>query len=316
MTGEGADGWAAMRLERAERIRQTGSDMSVASVEATFGLYTGAHEERGYTAPALTRDLQYGPDRRQRLDVHTAGPGAAHLAPVLIYVHGGGFVSGDKQIPGTPYYDHIGAWAVRHGMVGVTITYRLAPQHRWPAGAEDVSSAVAWVAGHIRDYGGDPARVVVAGHSAGATHVASYLAGQAGVPASVTAAALLSGIYDLTTTERNDMHAAYFGVDHSQYGARSPLAGLVAAGVPVLLTVAEFDRPQFHEQVDRALEAFMHRDGTLPPLAYALGHNHISEIAAFGIDDEPLGVPLLRFIESVTGTVLPRPAFQQPAPAA
>lgn len=45
------------------------------------------------------------------------------------------------------------------------------------------------------------------------------------------------------------------------------------------------------------------------------GHNHISEVAALGIDDEPLGVPLLRFIEAVTGTVLPRPAYPKPAPA-
>jgi acetyl esterase/lipase len=310
MTGEGGESWAAVRRERAERIRETGSDMSPASIEAMFGLYARAHEETGGTAPALTRDRQYGPDPRQRLDVHTAGPGATPLAPVLIYVHGGGFVSGNKHIPGTPYYDNIGVWAVRHGMVGVTMTYRLAPQHRWPAGAEDVSRAVAWVAGHISDYGGDPARVVVAGHSAGATHVASYLAGHAGVPASVTGAALLSGIYDLTVAERNDMHAAYFGIDPGTYGARSPLAGLATSGVPVLLAVAEFDPPSFHEQIDGALHAFMRHDGTLPPLAYALGHNHISEIAALGLDheDEPLGVPLLRFIESVTGAVLPRPA--------
>lgn len=53
----------------------------------------------------------------------------------------------------------------------------------------------------------------------------------------------------------------------------------------------------------------MHRSGTLPPLAYLHGHNHISEVAALGIDDEPLGTPLLRFIESVTGP--PVPAFGQ-----
>ena len=63
-------------------------------------------------------------------------------------------------------------------MVGVTMTYRLAPQHQWPAGAQDVGQAVAWVAQNIGEYGGDPSRVVLAGHSAGATHVAGYLASQ------------------------------------------------------------------------------------------------------------------------------------------
>jgi acetyl esterase/lipase len=70
-------------------------------------------------------------------------------------------------------------------MVGVTITYRLAPEHPWPAGAQDVGQAVAWVTEHISGYGGDRARMVVAGHSAGAAHVAGYLAGHAGSPVGI-----------------------------------------------------------------------------------------------------------------------------------
>jgi len=160
---------------------------------------------------------------------------------------------------------------------------------------------------------------VIAGHSAGATHVASYLAGHAGPPTSVAAGALLSGIYDLTITEPNDTQIAYFGADSSEYASRSPLPGLVTSGIPVMFAVAEIDPPVFHQQAAAALEAFRHRDETLPPFAWVAGHNHISEIAAIGIDDEPLGIPLLRFIETVTGTVLPRsadwvPQHEQPAP--
>jgi acetyl esterase/lipase len=320
MTGETRDGAAAARQERAERIRATGPDITPDNIAAMFGLYAAAHERRGYTAPALARDLQYGPDPRHRLDVHSAHPGsadaaAAPAAPVLIYVHGGGFVSGDKTIAGTPYYDNVAAWVVSHGMVGVTMTYRLAPEHPWPAGAQDVGRAVGWVTEHIGGYGGDPARVVVAGHSAGATHVAGYLGGQAGEPAAVTAGALLSGVYDLTISGDSRIQAAYFGADTGLYAARSPLPGLVASGIPAMVGLAEIDPPFMHRQAAAALKAFLRRDGTLPPLAYALGHNHISEIASLGIDDEPLGVPLLRFIETVTGTVLPRPGYAEPEPA-
>ena len=315
MTGESTDGLAAGWLGRTERIRQIGPDITPDNIQASFGLYAREHEEAGHRAPTLARDLQYGPDPRNRLDVHS-GEAAASPLPVLVYVHGGGFVGGDKHIPGTPYYDHIGAWAVSRGMVSVTMTYRLAPEHPWPAGAQDVGHAVAWVTEHIGDYGGDPARVVVTGHSAGATHVAGYLAGHAGSRADAAAGVLLSGIYDLTATQPGGAQAAYFGDDPSQYSARSPLAGLVSSGTPVLFDVAEFDPPMFHQQAGGVAEAFMRRHGTLPPLVYALRHNHISEVAALGIDDDALGIPLLRFIESVTGTVLPRPGYQERAPAA
>jgi acetyl esterase/lipase len=322
MSSDGGDprAQAAWRRERAARILDASPDLSPENVEASFGLFAPAHEDLGYQAPLVARDVAYGPDPRHRLDVHCAGrpdvaqPGSG-AAPVLIYVHGGGFTSGDRRLPGTPYYDHIGAWAVRRGMVGVNMTYRLAPEHRWPAGAQDVGQAVAWVTGNIGEYGGDPARVVLAGHSAGATHVACYLAGQAGAPAGVAAGALLSGIYQLSAGEHDDVRAGYFGDDSSVYLSRSPLAGLVASGVPVLFALAELDPSPFHWQAAEALQAFLRRDGTLPPFAYLQGHNHITEIAALGIDDEPLGVPLLRFIERVTGLPRPRPGFASLAPA-
>lgn len=325
MTSSRGDAQPAIWLERAARIRDASPDLTPENVEASFGLFAAAHEDLGYQAPVIARDVAYGPDARHCLDVHcvvrpdAVRPGVAQPgsggAPVLIYVHGGGFTSGDRRLPGTPYYDHIGAWAVRRGMVAVNMTYRLAPEHQWPAGAQDVGRAVAWVTGNIGEYGGDPARVVVAGHSAGATHVACYLAGQAGPPAGVAAGALLSGIYQLAAGQRDDIRAAYFGEDTSAYPSRSPLAGLVAAHVPVLFALAELDPPPFHQQAAEALQAFLRRDGTLPPFAYLQGHNHITEIAALGIDDEPLGVPLLRFIERVTGTPLPRPESASLAPA-
>jgi len=67
--------------------------------------------------------------------------------PALIYVHGGGFVRGDKRAPGSPFNDTIMLWAVRNGYIGVNATYRLAPQAVWPSGAEDLAAAVQWVFG-------------------------------------------------------------------------------------------------------------------------------------------------------------------------
>ena len=126
---------------------------------ATAALYAPLHRLPPYPGVRIARDLHYGPAERNRLDIFTAEPAAAAAQPVLLFVHGGGFVGGDKHDPGTPFHDNIGAWAARQGMVGVTMTYRLAPQAPWPAGAEDVATAVRWVRDNIGEHGGDPARL-------------------------------------------------------------------------------------------------------------------------------------------------------------
>ncbi|HXR90069.1 MAG TPA: alpha/beta hydrolase fold domain-containing protein, partial [Steroidobacteraceae bacterium] len=121
------------------------------------------------------------------------GGAARAPRPVLVFIHGGGFNRGAKSTPGSPFYDNIGLWAVDHGLVGVTINYRLAPQYQWPSGIEDLTLVVAWLKGHIAQYGGDPDKIFLWGHSAGAAHVADYLAhqatGQPVLPAEAAAAA-------------------------------------------------------------------------------------------------------------------------------
>jgi triacylglycerol lipase len=219
---------------------------------------------------------------------------------VLIFVHGGGFVRGDKQVPGTPFHDHIGAWAARHGMVGVTVTYRLAPQATWPAGAQDVGAAVRWVRAHIAEYGGDPARLFLMGHSAGATHVTTYVAqpafqhddgpGLAGIIAS-------SGIYDVAAYSRNPNQDAYFGEDESLYADRSPLAGLTRSTLPLLLLHAELDPPPFGQQVDILREA-LDQAGRPPRIVRLAGHNHLSGIYSIGTADTAMSGAILDFIGS------------------
>lgn len=277
-------------------VEGVGRELTPETIQAMHEMFAPLHRKRAYQAPKTERDLVYGPHERHRLDIHTVGD--ANSRPVLLFVHGGGFIGGDKSIPGMPYYDHLGGWAVEHGMVGVTMTYRLAPDHQWPAGADDVAGAVAWIREHISDYGGDPARIVLMGHSAGATHVASCLSrGEEGVAAAV----LLSGIYDLPDGQPAERLAAYFGDDPDRYGERSPLPGLLASPVPMLFGVAEWDGPSFHHQATKVIEAFLAERSAMAPFVWVQGHNHISEILSFGIDDT-LSAPLHRFLTSKVTT--------------
>ena len=130
-------------------------------------LYAPLQPKPPYAGVSVTRDLAYGSDPLQKLDVFSPTAKPAKLRPVLLFVHGGGFVRGDKKTT-----DNMVVWGVDNGMVGVAINYRLAPKDPWPAGAKDLASAIAWTRAHIADYGGDPDRIILWGHSAGANHVA------------------------------------------------------------------------------------------------------------------------------------------------
>jgi len=278
----------------------TGLDSAITPelVATSWALLKPFHDKVGYAAPKIDRDRRYGDHERHRLDVHTSGEEAG--APVLVFVHGGGFVGGDKVVPGTPQYDHIGAWAVRNGWVGVTITYRLAPEHTWPSGAQDVAAAVQWVRDNIAAYGGDPGRIVVAGHSAGCVHVASYLAGQGGGTLDgVRGAGLLSGFYQIPDgASRGELEVSYFG-DRPSTEVNS-LPGLLDSEVPLIFAIAQRD-PRFSQgQIVALTEAWFARKGTVPPVIWSEGHNHISQIGSIGVDDLALGAQLARFVNRVT----------------
>lgn len=273
------------------------SEITPDLVARSWAILKPYHEKNGYTAPKIARDLRYGDHERHRLDVHTSGEQAG--APVFVFVHGGGFVGGDKHVPGSPAYDFLGAWAVRNGWAGVTITYRLAPEHTWPCGAQDVASAVAWIRDNIADYGGDPDRIVVAGNSAGAVHVASYVTGQGGGSLDgVRGAAILSGFYRVPLDERGDLERAYYG--DTQAEDTDTLAALTRAEIPLLFSVAERDPLFFQTQAARLVEAWFIAHRSTPNLVWVAGHNHISGIGSVGVDDAALGAPLARFINRVT----------------
>jgi predicted esterase len=280
----------------------TGMDSEITPelVATSWSLLRPFHEKAGYQAPKIERDQRYGEHERHRLDVHTSGEEAG--APVLVFVHGGGFIGGDKVVPGTPQYDHIGAWAVRNGWVGVTITYRLAPEHTWPAGAQDLAAAVQWVRENIDSYGGDPSRIGVAGHSAGCVHVASFLVGQGGGSLDgISGGCLLSGFYVIPDgAERGPLEVAYFGDKPS--AEISTLPGLLASEIPLIFAIAERD-PQFSQsQIANLTAAWYAAKGAVPHVIYSAGHNHISQIGSVGVDDLAMGAQLARFVNRVTGS--------------
>jgi acetyl esterase/lipase len=125
-------------------------------------------------APALfgefdrRADVPYGTLPRQRLDVYT--PWHAAGKPIIVFWYGGGWENGRKS-----QYRFVGAALAKAGYVAVLPDYRLFPEVKFPAFVQDGAEAVAWVVSHAAEIGGDPKRIYLAGHSAGA-HLAGMLA--------------------------------------------------------------------------------------------------------------------------------------------
>lgn len=267
----------------------------------TVELYAPLQEKEPYSGVKVDRDVKYGPADRNLLDVF-APEATTSARPVLIFVHGGAFVGGNKRTtPTSPFYDNIMLWAARNGFVGVNVTYRLAPLAPWPAGAEDIATAVKWVTDKIGERGGNPARIYLMGHSAGAVHVANYVShpefhrvkggGLAG-------AIMLSGIYDLTATPLAETQRAYFGADPARYTERSSLSGLATTDIPLMIAAAELDPEGFVLQFDLAKDVSCKRPAGCARTFLLPQHSHMSEVYSINTADTRLTDQILDFVKT------------------
>ena len=288
----------------AQTTRELGPEIAMPSLAVLAGAYGPHHETEPYQGVRVFRDIPYGKHDRHKLDIIEPESASAEnpVLPVLIFVHGGGFVGGDKRNPGTPYNDNVALWAARNGMVGVNITYRLAPEHQFPAGSEDLGAAIAAVKKHIGQHGGDGAKIYIMGTSAGAVHVAGYVAHTALHPhgdPGIKGAILLSGIYDLTKGPHNPMHYAYYGEDASKYEEASTLKGLVKTDIPLLVILTEMDPADFQAQALQFVNLYFERHNKWPNFLRLQGHSHFTSTLHMNTPDDYLGQQIRDFVANV-----------------
>lgn len=170
VSGTASAGAPGARAPRA--LRAFGVSGLLVSAPADAGAPSG---QRPSTAPEPVLDVVYarrpGVDPKLlSLDIYR--PGSRRPAPVLVFVHGGGWSVGDKRNEGK-HQNKIEGFT-RAGYVTVLPNYRLSPAVRHPEHANDVAAALAWVHTHIARYGGDPGMILLMGHSAGA-HLVSLV---------------------------------------------------------------------------------------------------------------------------------------------
>jgi acetyl esterase len=250
-------------------------------------------------------DISYGDDPRHRLDVYTPRNGVAAPHSVMIFMPGGGFIRGDKADR-----ENVGQRFAREGIAVVVANYRLAPAHVWPAGAEDVTRVYQWVSDNAARLGFDPAKIFLAGESAGAAHIAtSTLIRRFHPPQGfdVAGTILISGPYNpvleqlareqfgvATPDPRNE---AYFGSDFAHYPQMSTVALIDAPPTaPLLITFAELDLLQMQVQAAELFAKLVTEHRAKPQLRVIRGHNHLTQVYSVNTGDESLSAPMFEFL--------------------
>jgi hypothetical protein len=297
-------------------------------VPETAYLYRPLHPNPPYSGVSIARDISFGPDPKNILDVFAQEKGGGSR-PVLIYVSGG---AGNKQQGGPNgdvFYDNVMLWAVKNGMVGVNMQRR--PGEAWDDPAKDVSLVVQWVNKNIKKYRGNPARVFIWCQSAGNVPVSTYIGhpefygpegvgvkgvvfmsppafdilpatpppvqggfGACGQPAGYTAATTPAG--------RGPGGQGRGGrgpqPDAATQLARSNLPGLIQSKLPFMIVVAELDPPNIIGFAE-TLRGELCKAARCPTFATFKDHSHISEVMSPDTADTSVTGPILEWMKSV-----------------
>jgi arylformamidase len=276
-----------------QAIAAMGQGLGPVVLEQCRALYDAEQSALVAQVPLAARDLAYGPHERHRLDLYGAAEG--DLKPVLLFVHGGGFVLGDKGDSGWANAA-VGRWAATQGWIGAVMNYRLAPDHLWPAGSEDVAAAVDYLRAHVAQHGGDPERIVVMGTSAGAVHVSGFLRLRADHADLVRGAVLLSGLYGYEPIDAKDER--YYGAPEA-YGDKAPLEAVASTGLPLLVACSQYDPARFQAEFLGLMQDRLARHGTMPRSIIVPGHNHYTLAMHLGTSDQRLAHEIAAFLGDI-----------------
>ena len=243
---------------------------SVATLDSADALFT-----RGSTAMAAG-PVSFGPHPQQKLFVHVPqGERGDAALPVLVFIHGGSWRSGDPEP-----YAYVARNLAPEGYVVVLAGYRLGEDGRFPAMLQDGAAALRWVRGNIADYGGDPARIAVMGHSAGAYNAMmlaldpQWLAAEGLGGDTIDAAIGIAGPYDFLPLDSDSTKAAF---GHARpLETTQPVNFARADAPPVLLMTGSADetvRPGNVPDLARALKDAGAAPDRIDPRTFdAMGH--------------------------------------------
>jgi len=277
----------------------------------TRGLVRGLVDAQGVRQML---DIAYyaGPDAdpiKHKLDLYL--PEGKTNFSIIMFIHGGGWTTGDKRVR-TDVYGDLGRTFAKQGIGVAAIDYRLSPQFKFPAHIQDAARAFAWIHKYIKSYGGNPDRIFVMGHSAGG-HLTALLATderwlkEQGLGLkNIRGAIPISGVYDFETLrpsrlpeDNNLLSGRSLNKDPEKMKEASPI-NYVAPNKPIppfLIMWGERDVLTMREQAinfAKSLEDNGHRVQTVQYVS----RNHFSTILNIRRPEDQEQEDILQFVES------------------
>lgn len=252
------------------------------------------------------RDIPYAEPKNERQTLDVYAPAEGKGRPVVLWIHGGGWQAGKK----TDVQKKPQAF-VDKGFVFVSTNYRLLPEATIQQMAGDVAKAVRWTHDHAKDYGGDPDRILVMGHSAGAQLAALVCTDDRYLKAEGLSFSILKGCvpvdgdtYDVpmqiaTVSERvANIYRRKFGDEKSQKELSPVTHAAKGKNIPPFLILHVADHPETKGQSERLAKAL--EEAGVKARAYpAEGKNHGTINSELGLPgDKPTGA-LYEFLEAV-----------------
>jgi acetyl esterase/lipase len=236
-------------------------------------------------------DVPYGKDPKQRMDLYFPVQKASS-APVLLFLHGGGFREGDRR-----QYGYVAEPFAKQGIITVVASYRLTPKFAHPAQPDDAKAAVGWIHRNIAKYGGNPNAIYISGHSAGAILTAdlgvdlSWLDGLKIPRSAVRGIVSISGPYDLAGWKELSEY-----IPTPQAEASASALRHVNAPAPVAIVAYGSEEARFMEtssQLAKAIEA----KGAKASVLVLEGKDHAGTVWELSNPNSPLTQAMLAMIK-------------------
>jgi arylformamidase len=244
----------------------------VANFDAIVADILRRSEATRATSPMLA-DVAYGPGPGETFDLFFP-PGGGTGRPVHMFIHGGYWRMFSKRD-----YSYVAATITRAGAIAAIVDYALMPAVRMHHIVDQVRRAKHWLLRHAADHGGDPARLTVSGHSAGA-HLSTFLFNEPATPSGVRAAFLLGGIYDLAPL-RNSFLQGEISLTDDEVARFSPLSHTHDRQTRVSLLVGADETPPFHAQA-KAFGRRLTGQGLGVESSSLAAANHMSSVRDLG----------------------------------
>ncbi|MGB6117878.1 MAG: alpha/beta hydrolase [Mesorhizobium sp.] len=261
--------------------------------------FTALLEHAPKASVTVRSDVVYGAHARQSLDVYL--PEGHGLRPLVVFVHGGAFVSGHRN-KSSEIYSNVLYCLARHGIVGINLGYRLADEAQFPEATRDIATALDWARAHADEMVIDPNRIFLFGHSAGAAHAGSYAYDRRQHSPEGPG---LAGLIVVSGRVRADNSAenpnarkveAYYGNDPDVFDDRSPVSHVGPDSIPTFVGWAEFENPLIDVYCAELVYRLALAKRRTPPSLWLRGHNHTSAIAHLNTADDALEKAIVEFI--------------------